>query len=161
MPNQMIGDKEVKKLEPLSISNNTVKRRIVDMSEDVLEQIGEKVNLSPYFSIQLDESTDIASQAQLLVYIRYLDHSNFTENLLFCKPLVANTTGEVIFNCLNMFFVDNCLDWSKYVDVCTDGATACTGYKSGATKQIHCFIHRQALSAKKCLKSFTKPFKML
>jgi zinc finger BED domain-containing protein 5/7/8/9 len=154
----MIGDKEVKKLEPLSISNNTVKRRIVDMSEDVLEQIVEKVNLSPYFSIQLDESTDIASQAQLLVYIRYLDNRNFAENFLFCKPLVANTTGEAIFNCLNMFFVENCIDWSKCVGVCTDGAAACTGYKSGAVKRIqdvaplavwtHCFIHRQALAAK-------------
>ena len=32
----MIGEKECKKLDAVSFSNNTVKRRIVDMSNDVL-----------------------------------------------------------------------------------------------------------------------------
>ena len=35
----MIGENESKKLNAISLSNSTVKRRITDMSDDVLEQI--------------------------------------------------------------------------------------------------------------------------
>jgi hypothetical protein len=41
------------------------------MSLDVLSQVVESVRESPYFAIHLDESTDFANQAQLLVFIRY------------------------------------------------------------------------------------------
>ena len=34
-----VGEKECKKLNAVSLSNNTVKRRIADMSNDVLQQI--------------------------------------------------------------------------------------------------------------------------
>ena len=55
-----IGEKECKKLNAVSLSNNTVKRRIADMSNDVLQQIVHQVKKSLLYSIQLDESTDIA-----------------------------------------------------------------------------------------------------
>ena len=35
----MIGEKECKKLDAVSLSNNTVKRRIVDMSNNVVQKI--------------------------------------------------------------------------------------------------------------------------
>ena len=35
----MIGEKECKKLDVVSLSNNTVKRRIADMSNNVLQKI--------------------------------------------------------------------------------------------------------------------------
>ena len=54
----MIGEKESKKLNPVSLSKNTVKKRIVDMSNYVLEQILTYVKESPFYSIQLDECTD-------------------------------------------------------------------------------------------------------
>ncbi len=47
-------------------------RRIEDMSNDIREQLIEFVKKSPYYALQLDESTDIAGQAQLLTYVRYL-----------------------------------------------------------------------------------------
>ena len=55
----MCGEKEAKKLNSLSLSNDTVKRRIQEMSHDVLVQVLERVKESPFFAIQLDESTDI------------------------------------------------------------------------------------------------------
>ena len=54
----MFGEKESKKLNLLSMSNDTVKRRIDDMSLDVLSQIIEKVKLAKWYSLQLDELTD-------------------------------------------------------------------------------------------------------
>ena len=44
----MISDKKSKKLNAVLLSNSTVKRRIVDMSDDVLEQILTDVKELPF-----------------------------------------------------------------------------------------------------------------
>ena len=155
----MIGEKESKKLNAISLSNSTVKTRITDMSDDVLEQILTHVKASPFYSIQLDESTDIADLPQLSVFIRYINNGAVSEDLLFCKALKLHTKGEDIFQCLNDFFTEHSIPWEKCAGICTDGAAACTGFKSGVVKRIkdkapdaewtHCFLHREALCAKK------------
>jgi len=42
----MIGEKESKKLDSVSLSHSTVKRHIVEMSDDILEQIVNKAKIS-------------------------------------------------------------------------------------------------------------------
>ena len=155
----MIGEKESKKLNAISLSNSAVKRRITDMSDDVLVQILTHVKAPPLYSIQLDESTDIAGLPQLFVFIRYINNGAVSEDLLFCKALKLHTKGEDIFQCLNDFFTEHSIPWEKCAGICTDGAAACTGFKSGVVKRIkdkapdaewaHCFLHREALCAKK------------
>ena len=68
----IIGEKECKKLDAVYLSNNTVKRRIADMSNDVLQQIVHQVKKCPLCSIQLDKSTDIAGLPQVSVFICYI-----------------------------------------------------------------------------------------
>ena len=51
----MIAEKERKKLDAVSLSNNTVKRCIADMCNNVLQQIVHQVKKSPLYSIQLDD----------------------------------------------------------------------------------------------------------
>ncbi|KAI6647156.1 zinc finger BED domain-containing protein 5-like [Oopsacas minuta] len=86
----MLGEDDVKKLAPLSISNNTVHRRIVDMSEDVKLQVISEMITAPLglFSIQLDESTDVASCAQLICFTRYIHDGDFKEDSLL--PTIRN-----------------------------------------------------------------------
>ena len=81
----MLGEDNVKKLAPLSISNNTVHRRIVDMSEYVKLQVVSEMKTAPLglFSIQLDESTDVASCAQLFYFARYIHDGDFKEDFSF------------------------------------------------------------------------------
>ena len=68
----VIGDKAVTKLNSVSVSNNTIQRRITEMSTDIKEQVITQVQVLKYGSaIQLDESTDVSNCAQLLVYVRY------------------------------------------------------------------------------------------
>ena len=102
-------------MEFVSISNDTVKRLIQDMSSNVLSQETENVNNSLVFSLQPDESTDIASDAQLLVYVCYIDDKKFTEDFLFCKALECHVTGENMFNLLNEFMSVNLITWSRCV----------------------------------------------
>ena len=68
----LIGEKEVEKLNSVSLSNDTVKRRIHDMSDDISDEVTTAVKASKYgFAMQLDESTDVTNCGQLLVYVRF------------------------------------------------------------------------------------------
>ena len=63
-----------------------------------MSQLKSKSKEFEYFSIALDESTDINDTSQLLTFIRGVD-SNFkiTEELLSVSSMHRTTTGEDIF----------------------------------------------------------------
>ena len=100
--NIMIGEKECKKLDAVSLSNNTVKRLVADMCNNVLQQIAHQVK--SLYLIQLDESTDTAGLPQLSVFIHYINNVTISVDFLFCKALKLHTKGEDIFQCFNTFF---------------------------------------------------------
>ena len=61
----MLGPKEVKEVSKLPLSADTIKRRIDDMSNVILETLIKKIKAFPKFSMQIDE-IDIGKKAQLL-----------------------------------------------------------------------------------------------
>lgn len=156
---ELLGEEAAKKIDAVQLSDNTVSRRIGDMAEDVSAQLLDQVRASEYFALQLDESTDVANAAELLVYIRFISQEMFVEEILFCKALESRTTGKEIFQVLDEYINSNGLDWSRCVGVCSDGAAAMTGKNSGVTALIkqkapnaaftHCMLHREALVAKR------------
>lgn len=153
------GGKYRDDIENIPLSNDTVGRRIADISNDQLDQLISRIKASPMFSIQLDETTDITKLAQLMVYVRYTFEENIHEDFLFCRPLESYTSGEAIFKKINEFFEVSGLEWKNCVGVCTDGAAAMTGRVKGLKALIqsvistpvtftHCMIHREALVSK-------------
>ena len=66
------GDKSKKEIKSVPISNNTITSRIDEMSQWVENRVIERVVESPFFSSQLDESTDVQGLYQLLVFVRYI-----------------------------------------------------------------------------------------
>ena len=142
------------------MSNDTVARRISEISENQLQQLIDRVKNSPRFAIQLDESTDITNAAQLMVFIRYAHGSNMLEDMLFCQQLERQTTGNDIFIKMDAFFKGVGFSWNNCIGVCTDGAVNMTGKNIGFQSKVksatnssvtftHCMIHREALVAKK------------
>ena len=93
----LCGDVVANKLAMLSSSNDTIKWRIQEISEDVLQQTIASVKRSGKLNLQFDETTDIGNDAQLMVFVRYLDTNDYIEQFLFCRLLAKNTTGEQIF----------------------------------------------------------------
>ena len=75
----------------MTSSNNTVSRRISDMAGDVLKQLLLHVQGGELYALQLDESTEMAGLAQLLVYVRYVYGGSIKEDILFFKPLETGT----------------------------------------------------------------------
>ena len=124
-----------KKLKQIPLSNNTISRRIDEISNDIKAQLLDRLKQT-YFAIQLDESTDIASQAQLLVYVRYCWSEEMVEEFMFCHQMQCRTTGLDVFNVLNDFFSQSKLSWERCVGICTDGAASMTGQHSGAVARI-------------------------
>ena len=128
------------------------------MADDINDIVLEKIKNQKLFSLQIDESIDKTSKAQLLGFGRFVDNFNIVEQFLFCKELMSTTTGEDIFDVVNNFFEKSGLSWNYCCGVCTDGAPSMTGkYKGFVTLAkiknpamiiTHCFIHREALVAK-------------
>ncbi|XP_072377718.1 general transcription factor II-I repeat domain-containing protein 2-like [Diabrotica undecimpunctata] len=137
-----------KKFEKIQLNRMTIQRPILSLSA-------------------LNESTDITSTAQLLIFIRGVtqDFEVLIELLGMCS-LKGQTKGVDILNVL----LDECsktdLDLSKLSGVATDGAPSMIGVNSGLVTllkkhlqekninaedlmQFHCIIHQEALCSKK------------
>ena len=68
----LIGKEAERKLNILSLSDNKVQRRISQMSEDIKNQIIHPIKLPGSFALQLDETTDVSSCAQLIAFVSYI-----------------------------------------------------------------------------------------
>jgi len=154
----MADEKTANLISSIPLSNNTVRSRIQDLSHDVKDTIICRISQTK-FSLQLDESTDVAGLAMLMTFVRYEFSGTFHEDILFCKPLPSSTCGSEIFSMLEAFFIENSIPWDNCIDVCTDGAKAMVGNISGVVTRIkkvstnctssHCVLHQHSLATKK------------
>ena len=87
--NIMFGEKYEKEIRKIPLSDNTISRRIYDMSQDIESQVIASIKEAKSFAIQLDEPTDITGKAELLAFIRFVCNEDITEQFLFCKPLCS------------------------------------------------------------------------
>ncbi|GFT04892.1 protein ZBED8 [Nephila pilipes] len=127
------GLEQRKKLEAIPLSNDVIQSRIVEISCNILKQIINELKASSFpFSMQLDETTDISNCSQLLVFVRYVSADTIKEEFLFCEPLLQTTKAVDVLAILNVFFSKHDFDWKqKLHSLCTDGAPAMLGNKSG------------------------------
>ena len=130
MCREIIGEAAASKLQILSLSNDTIIRRIIEMSNVIECQLLEKIKSSPYYPTQLDESTDVSYAALLLVFVRYCADGYILDDLLFCKELPTRITANEVMRCLDSHFTNKGIEWKKFV-VCTAVAASMTGVHHG------------------------------
>jgi len=72
MVETVLGKEQAIQIKQVSLSNDVVRSRIVDMSDDIQLQLFDEIDESPLpVAFQFDESTDVANCSQLLGYVGY------------------------------------------------------------------------------------------
>uniref|UniRef100_A0A3P9MDH9 SPIN-DOC-like zinc-finger domain-containing protein n=1 Tax=Oryzias latipes TaxID=8090 RepID=A0A3P9MDH9_ORYLA len=147
----------------ISLSRNTVTRRVEDLSRDIRDQLTVKSRDFVAFSLACDESTDISDSARLLVFVRGINADmEITQELAGLETLRGTTKGEDLFAAVSRVLDKYNLSWDKMVGITTDGAPAMIGKKAGLTAlisqkvsecggkvaQYHCILHQEQLCAK-------------
>ena len=102
MVKTMLGDDAEKQISKIPLSNDTVHRRILELSNNIEENVCINKLQDSYFALQVDESTDITNKAQLLTFIRFIDADNIVNQYLCCKEMPTTTRGEDIFYILTL-----------------------------------------------------------
>ena len=84
----MFGPEFEVEVKKIPLTDNTIGRRIEDMSDDIKHQMKAIFQTnSVQFALQVDESTDVAGLAQLMVFIRFIHNDKITEEFLCCLEL--------------------------------------------------------------------------
>ena len=143
-------------LASLSLSNDTVRRRIDEMAIDVKLQLNNFLR-NTKFSLVLDESIFRDSEALLLGYTRFKQDSKSVEEMLFCESLKTTTTSRDIYAVVKQCFAENSITISNLISVAADGASVMKGRHNGILKLLkndnpnimaaHCIIYRENLAA--------------
>ena len=149
----------------MPLSASTVTRRIEEIVEDVKTQLMERINTSPWYALQVDESRDIDNKKLLLVYVRYFYQEYVHEDLLCVLYLPTNKTRAEQFKSPDSYTsISGQLKLFFCAGICTDGAAAMTGRLSDLTARIkkitleskspHSVIHRDMLPSQKMTPEF-------
>ena len=133
---EMIGPNAVKDAAKLPLSDNTIARRIEDMSVDIENNILEIVRISVRFALQVNESTDISGHAQLLANVRFIDGDAIRENFYFASNCLLTQQEKEIFRVTSDCFEKKELEWKNCKSICTDGAAALVGRYKGFVSRI-------------------------
>jgi len=83
--------------------------------KDFGEHIYDDFRSSSYTALTIVESTDITSEAQLLLYAKFACGCHTVEELLCCLTLHSTTTGHDICFPVDAFFTENQFDWGRLV----------------------------------------------
>uniref|UniRef100_A0A3B3II42 HAT C-terminal dimerisation domain-containing protein n=1 Tax=Oryzias latipes TaxID=8090 RepID=A0A3B3II42_ORYLA len=156
-------DKITKQIKYMPLSARTVHDRTIMMSNQI--EATQVKDINAFFSLALDESTDVSNLSQFSVIARYVAGDTIREESLAVLPLKGTTRGEDLFKSFNEFAKEKNLPMDKLVSVCTDGALCMVGKNRGFVALLrehekrrilsfHCILHQEALCAQMCGEQF-------
>ena len=150
-------EKDDKDRKAMPLSNDTVRRRIDEMSDDIETQLVEKLK-SRKISLQINALTVRGSETLLLTYVGYIDKGEFVEEILFCKSVDTTAADIYIYNKLKYYLDINNISMKNITSCAADGAPVMMGQKNGCLKLmkdeipemliVHCVIHSENLVSK-------------
>ena len=158
---------ELNKLNGLDIgyknlSWDTIHEIQVSISNVLTTSVVQGIESSPYFSIMLDESTDIAVSKHLSICVCYVKSGRPVTKFL-CNVALADGKAYTIVNCVVEKLQELGLNLSNCTSVATDGASVMMGKHTGVgvqmkakyspfAVQVHCIAHRLNLACVDAMK---------
>jgi hypothetical protein len=121
------------------------------------------IESSPFYSLMLDESTDITVNKHLSICVRYIKCGSPVTRFL-CNVALTNGKAHTIVNCMVEILQELGLNLSNCTSIATDGAAVMMGRHTGVgvqmkakfspfSVQVHCIAHRLNLA---CVDSMKK-----
>lgn len=148
-------------INAVQLSARTVTRRIEIIATDIKSQLNNDIQESVFFSLQLDESTDVSDTSQLCIIIKMVfDDFSMKEEFLKVLPLKGRTRGSDIYSSFKQYLQDDSIPLEKLSAITTDGAPAMKGNNNGLIAlckkdpifpkfaSYHCIIHQEVLCSK-------------
>ena len=112
---------------------------------------------SPFYSIMVDESTDISIAKEMVMYGRYLDSGAVIKMSFLRIVELPNGSADTVEEAFLSYLSDRSISLSNLVGFGSDDAAVMTGRVSGVATRlkqkqpsltsIHCVAHRLALAA--------------
>ena len=127
---------------------------VMAISAVIKGKLWDRILQSPYVAVMIDESTDVSTSENLIVYIAYVynGRAHVTYVGIVHAPAVD---AESLHDQLKEYLEQHGLDLSKVMCFCSDGASVMTGSQNGVGVRlqrsnpfmvlIHCIAHRLAL----------------
>ena len=129
------------------------------IAQDMIGEIMERISDSQFFSIQIDESTDITVYQQMGIMLRYFDNNNGKLCCVFYKlEPITNANAESIFAAIDQNFSDSGpICYTNLVGMGSDGCNVMLGSRNSVMTRLkskqpslisfHCNCHVAALIA--------------
>ncbi|KAL4084700.1 hypothetical protein QTP88_027624 [Uroleucon formosanum] len=122
------------------------------ISEFLINQIKNEIKQCKFYSIQIDDTTDISQKTQCSIIIRYVtDKSELVERFLGFHNVSEDRTAQGLFNLVNSVLHEFDIE-NKLVGQCYDGACVMSGHLTGLQARVkevapnalftHCLAHR-------------------
>ena len=147
-------------IEQTSLSRFTVGRRTDALSSNLEDILAENASKFSYYSLALDESTDITDTAQLVVFIRGVTDEFQIKEFVDLASMKSTTTGDDLTLEVLKMTKKFQLNPKKLSGLTTDGAPAMVGKHKGFCKTFleafgaqkvvlnHCITYQENLCNK-------------
>ena len=106
------------------------------MAHVVLRQIASSIHSSPFYTIMVDETTDVSNQEQVVLCIRWVSSDFEVHEEFMGLYSVESTRADTLISVIKDVFLRFNFPLSKVRGQCYDGASTMSGYKSGVAAKL-------------------------
>ncbi|XP_065658526.1 uncharacterized protein LOC136083045 [Hydra vulgaris] len=147
------------KIKDIPLSARTVKKRILNIAEEISNMKIEDIKTAEFLSLATDESVNVTGISQCCERVKYLTAFGVQEELLKLLPMKGQTRGEDIAESVLKCLETKNINIERIVSVAADGAPAMIAKNKGFIKlfschisheiiSFHCILYKEALLAK-------------